>query len=185
MTRREESYPTPMPIGKRDAKGYVPREGEYTIDEFYVVNHGKLANERWTLASLKELPQLVDTGRYGYRWQCKVMMYVRNARSSVAHKYLPEKRKGTNKGWETVNCQSLAFLTAKLPGQASMREMTQPHQKRLADILRDWDAAEESDEAEEDEEPQDDNGVEEDEEIHDPTYVLPKTREDASEEESD
>ena len=66
-----------------------------------------------------------------------------------------------------------------------MREMTEPHQKRLADILRDWDAAEESDEAEEDEEPQDDDGVGEDEEICDPTYVLPKRREDDSEEESD
>ena len=81
---------------------------------------------------------------------------------------------------ETVNCQSLAFLTAKLPGTASNKEMTQPHQKRLAEILREWDAADESDEAEENEE-----GDEEDEAIYDPPYALPAAKEGSSEEESD
>jgi len=93
-----------------------------------------------------------------------VMLYAKNSLAQKAQKFLPERRKGTLNGWETVNCQSLAFLTLKLPGKASNREMTKPHQDRLAEIMSEWAVAEESEEEEEEEE------AEKDDEEEDPTY---------------
>jgi hypothetical protein len=39
-----------------------------------------------------------------------------NSNEKKKAKYISEKRKGTAHGWETVFCQSLAFLAKTLPG---------------------------------------------------------------------
>ena len=149
--------PVAMPIGAKDSKGYQPRQGEFMLDEFYVVNHGKQADDRWTLAHLTELPKLVSTPKHGKRWQCKVMMYARNGRAQQKQKFLPERRRGTAHGWETVNCQSLSFLAAKLPGRPSNRELTEKHQTRLSQILQEWDEAVESEREDDASEEESDN----------------------------
>jgi hypothetical protein len=67
----------------------------------------------------------------------------------------------------------LAFLASKLPGKKSNREMTKPHQDRLAQILHEWAEAVESEEEEAEEEGEKEGGKEEvlDDEKADPTYV--------------
>ena len=170
VLRKDAKDPVALPIGDKDSKGYQPRMGEFNIGAYYVVNHGKQAAEPWTLAHLTQLPQLVETRSYGMRWQCKVMLYAKNGLAQKSMKFLPEKRRGTENGWETVNCQSLAFLASKLPGKASNREMTKPHQDRLAQILHEWAEAVESQE-EEEEERKVEGRKEQDNEKADPTYV--------------
>ena len=170
VLRKDAKDPVALPIGDKDSKGYQPRMGEFNIGAYYVVNHGKQAAEPWTLAHLTQLPQLVETRSYGMRWQCKVMLYAKNGLAQKSMKFLPEKRRGTKSGWETVNCQSLAFLASKLPGKASNREMTKPHQDRLAQILHEWAEAVESQE-EEEEERKVEGRKEQDNEKADPTYV--------------
>ena len=175
VLRKDAKDPVALPIGNKDSKGYHPRTGEFNIGAYYVVNHGKQAAEPWTLAHVTQLPKLVKTRRYGMRWQCKVMLYAKNGLAQKSMKFLPEKRRGTENGWETVNCQSLAFLASKLPGKKSNREMTKPHQDRLAQILHEWAEAVESEEEEvlEEEEREKEGGKEEvlDDEKADPTYV--------------
>ena len=95
---------------------------------------------------------LVDTGQYGIRWQCKVMLYTGNGNARKKALYIPEKRRGTAHGWETVFCQSLAFLAKTLPGRASNKEMTGKHQARLNAILETWDKLSESEQEEEEDE---------------------------------
>ena len=170
VLRKDAKDPVALPIGDKDSKGYQPRMGEFNIGAYYVVNHGKQAAEPWTLAHLTQLPQLVETRSYGMRWQCKVMLYAKNGLAQKSMKFLPEKRRGTENGWETVNCQSLAFLASKLPGKKSNREMTKPHQDRLAQILHEWAQAVESQE-EEEEERKVEGRKEQDNEKADPTYV--------------
>ena len=170
VLRKDAKDPVALPIGDKDSKGYQPRMGEFNIGAYYVVNHGKQAAEPWTLAHLTQLPKLVETRSYGMRWQCKVMLYAKNGLAQKSMKFLPEKRRGTENGWETVNCQSLAFLASKLPGKASNREMTKPHQDRLAQILHEWAEAVESQE-EEEEERKVEGRKEQDNEKADPTYV--------------
>ena len=170
VLRKDAKDPVALPIGDKDSKGYQPRMGEFNIGAYYVVNHGIQAAEPWTLAHLTQLPQLVETRSYGMRWQCKVMLYAKNGLAQKSMKFLPEKRRGTENGWETVNCQSLAFLASKLPGKASNREMTKPHQDRLAQILHEWAEAVESQE-EEEEERKVEGRKEQDNEKADPTYV--------------
>jgi len=95
---------------------------------------------------------LVDTGHYGIRWQCKVMLYTVNGNARKKAKYIPERRKGTPHGWETVFCQSLAFLAKALPGPPSNKEMTGKHQTRLTNILQTWDKLNESEQEEDEDE---------------------------------
>ena len=143
--------------------------GEFNLDEFYLLNHGKQADERWTLARLTEVPKLVETTKYGSRWQCKVMLYAKNGLAQKTMKFLPERRAGTPNGWQTVNCQSLSFLARRLPGKATNREITATHKVRLEQVLREWDEAVESEEEEAEQEG--DEGVEKaEEEANDPTY---------------
>jgi len=170
VVRRDSRDPVAMPIGKKDSKGYHPRMGDFNLDEFYLVNHGKRADERWTLARLTEIPKLVETTKYGSRWQCKVMLYAKNGLAKTTMKFLPERRKGTRNGWDTVNCQSLSFLARKLPGKASNKEITETHKNRLAEVLKEWDNAVESEEEEEAEQEGDGEVEEEEEEAEDPSY---------------
>ena len=97
------------------------------------------------------------------------MLYARNGLARQTMKYVPERRKGTQNGWETVYCQSLSFLARKLPGKASNRQITKTHMVRLGNILQEWDVAEESGEEQEEEEG-DEEGMQEDEEDEDPSY---------------
>jgi len=98
-------------------------------------------------------------------------------------KYVPERRKGTRNGWETVYCQSLSFLARKLPGKASNRQITQTHKIRLENILQEWDAAEESGEEQEEDEG-DAEGMQEEEEVDDPSYQPGQAGEEESAEDS-
>ena len=157
VLRKDAKDPVAMPIGDKDSKEYQPRAGDFNLEAFYLLNHGKKAAEQWTLARLTQLPKLVATRRHGRRWQCKVMLYARNGLAKTTMKFLPERRAGTPHGWETVTCQSLAFLALKLPGKASNKELTKPHQDRLAQVLKEWAAADESQEEEEDGMEEEDN----------------------------
>ena len=153
VLRREERVgERPVALGDADSKGYYPYINDFNLEEFYVVNHGRNALDRWTLARLTEAPMLVDTGQYGIRWQCKVMLYTGNGNARKKALYIPEKRRGTAHGWETVFCQSLAFLAKTLPGRASNKEMTGKHQARLNAILETWDKLSESEQEEEEDE---------------------------------
>ena len=184
VLRKDAKDPVAMPIGEKDSKEYQPHAGDFTLEAFYVVNHGRQAAEPWTLGRLTQLPKLVQTRRHGLRWQCKVMLYAKNGLARTTMKFLPERRAGTMNGWETVNCQSLAFLALKLPGKTSNKELTKPHQERLAQILKDWASADESQEEEEE-------GMEEkDDKEADPDYAEPahgssQEEESASEENHD
>lgn len=165
VLRKDAKDPVAMPIGDKDSKEYQPRAGDFTLEAFYVVNHGRQAAEQWTLARLTQLPKLVTTRKHGIRWQCKVMLYAKNSLARTTMKFLPERRAGTLNGWETLNCQSLAFLALKLPGKTTNKELTKPHQERLAQILKDWADADESQEEEEE------GKEEEDDQAADPDYA--------------
>ena len=149
VLRREARVGTrPVALGDADSKGYFPYTDDFNLEEFFVVNHGRNALGRWTLARLTEEPKLVATEQYGMRWQCKVMLYTKNGNARKKAKFVPERRKGTAHGWETVFCQSLAFLAKTLPGTASNRELTDKHQGRLARILDTWNVMNESEQEE-------------------------------------
>ena len=153
VLRREQRVgERPVALGEPDCKGYFPYANDFNLEEFFVVNHGRNAQDRWTLARITEVPSLVLTESYGKRWQCKVMLYTKNGNARTKAKYIPEKRRGTDHGWETVFCQSLAFLAKTLPGSASNREITGKHQRRLKEILETWDAMSESEQEEEEDE---------------------------------
>jgi hypothetical protein len=155
--RREKNVGVrPVALGPPDSKGYFPYTDDFNLQEFFIVNHGKSAPERWTLARVTEVPQLVQTERYGTRWQCKVMLYAKNGNARSKSKFVPEKRKGTPHGWETVFCESLAFLAKTLPGPQSNQELTPKYLQKLRTILAAWDGLDESEQ--EEEEPQEEEG---------------------------
>jgi len=154
LRREQKEGARPVALGAADSKGYFPYTDDFNLQEFFIVNHGKNAPERWTLARLTEVPQLVQTERYGMRWQCKVMLYTKNGNARAKAKFVPEKRKGTKHGWETVFCESLAFLAKTLPGTQSNQELTPKHLEKLNSILERWDELDESEQEEDDEEGQ-------------------------------
>jgi hypothetical protein len=154
-----------------------PYTDDFNLQEFFIVNHGRNSDptERWTLARVTEVPKLVQTERYGMRWQCKVMLYTKNGNARSKAKYIPERRKGTPHGWETVFCESLAFLAKTLPGSQSNTELTAKHLMKLDTILAVWDNLDESEQEEEEEE--------EEEERREPRQGRKRGRDSVSEEE--